>query len=223
VPRHQHAAAYVTLLLEGAYEQFAYAGRLRLQAGDILVQPTFDCHADLMCSPGLQLIRLPWRAEASLGGVFRGRRVDDIHRTALKDAHMAREMLEAELRGASPLPPAEQDWSDRLATDLAAEPRLRINAWAQSQGLSREHVARRFHATFGVTPSQFRGELNARSVWFRIVGTSEPLSRIAAESGYADQAHMTRAVRALTGAPPAAWRRSHCFKTSVEQPASLAA
>jgi anti-sigma factor ChrR (cupin superfamily) len=69
--RHQHVEAYATLVLDGAYDQFAYAGRLQVEAGDVVLQPTFDCHADVMCSPGLSLIRLPWRAETSLGGVPR--------------------------------------------------------------------------------------------------------------------------------------------------------
>jgi AraC-like DNA-binding protein len=221
MPRHQHVEAYATLVLGGAYEQFAYAGRLFVEEGDVILQPTFDCHADLMCSPGLQLIRLPWRADASLGGVFRGVRIDDIRRTALTDADTAREMLEAELAGRQRLPPAEQDWSDRLATDLVDRPRQRIDAWAEAQGLSREHVARRFRATFGVAPTQFRAELNARNTWFRIVGTSDPLSRIATEAGYADQAHMTRAVRALTGAPPARWRIAQSLKTPAHPTAAV--
>jgi AraC-like DNA-binding protein len=115
-------------------------------------------------------------------------------------------MLAVELDTTAPPAAAETDWSDRLAADLVARPRLRIDAWAEAEGLSREHVARRFGATFGVSPTQFRTELIARKAWFRIVGASEPLSLIAAEAGYADQAHMTRAVRAFTGAPPARWR-----------------
>ena len=34
----------------------------------------------------------------------------------------------------------------------------------------------------------------------------KPLAEIAAETGFADQPHMTRAITALTGAPPRAWR-----------------
>jgi transcriptional regulator GlxA family with amidase domain len=41
-----------------------------------------------------------------------------------------------------------------------------------------------------------------------------PLARIAAEAGFADQAHMTRALGALTGRCPGHWRRSNKFKTA---------
>jgi hypothetical protein len=56
------------------YEQLAYAGRLRLECGDVLLQPTFDCHADRMLSQGLVILRLPWRRECGFGGVYRGDR-----------------------------------------------------------------------------------------------------------------------------------------------------
>ena len=67
MPRHVHATSYVTLVLEGRFEQVGYAGRWRVEAGDVLIQPTLDCHADTMSSRGLVLMRLPWRHEAGLG------------------------------------------------------------------------------------------------------------------------------------------------------------
>jgi len=39
------------------------------------------------------------------------------------------------------------------------------------------------------------------------------LAEIAAVAGFADQSHMTRAVRALTGQTPGDWLRSNRFKT----------
>jgi hypothetical protein len=35
-----------------------------------------------------------------------------------------------------------------------------------------------------------------------------------AAAGFADQAHMSRAIRVLTGATPGNWRRSNSFKTA---------
>ncbi len=74
--------------------------------------------------------------------------------------------------------------------------------------MTREHLWRfkNFHRAFGVSPMQFRSELHARTAWLAVTDSYEPLSGIAADLGYSDQAHMTRAVKALTGAPPAQWR-----------------
>ncbi|MEO7735173.1 MAG: helix-turn-helix domain-containing protein, partial [Kofleriaceae bacterium] len=82
-----------------------------------------------------------------------------------------------------------------------------LAGWAAQHGVARETVARGFAAAFGVSARQFRAELKAREAWLRIVRTPDSLAAIAAAAGFADQAHMTRGVRALTGAAPAAWRR----------------
>jgi len=52
----------------------------------------------------------------------------------------------------------------------------------------------------------FSSTIVARAAWGRIAETRAPLADIAYDLGFADQAHMTRAVRWLTGAAPAAWR-----------------
>jgi AraC-like DNA-binding protein len=214
MPRHQHAEAYATLVLHGAFEQTSYAGRLRLQPGDVLIQPTLDCHSDHMLSPGVALIRFPWPREATLGCVHRDCRIDLVQRVAERDICEARALLAEELVGRTPVLPTTWDWPDLLAADLAANPRLPIAQWASSKGLTREHVSRYFRSVYGATPTQFRLELAARAAWLQITGSADPLSRIAANLGFADQAHMTRAVKALTGAPPTRWRTSHLFKTA---------
>jgi AraC-like DNA-binding protein len=43
------------------------------------------------------------------------------------------------------------------------------------------------------------------------------LAAVAAEAGFADQAHMNRAVKALTERTPGVWRGSNRFKTRPEQ------
>src|SRR5262245_36894634 len=109
VPRHQHVEAYATLVLGGAYEQLAYAGRLRLEAGDVLLQPTFDCHADRMLSQGLEILRLPWRRESGFGGVYRRCRVDLIRQAAGRDLREAVVLLEEDLASHPAAPSAMHD------------------------------------------------------------------------------------------------------------------
>jgi AraC-like DNA-binding protein len=201
-------------VLDGAFEQTSYAGRLRLQPGDVLIQPTLDCHSNHMLSHGVTLIRFPWPREVTLGRVHRGCRIDLVRRVAERDMSEARGLLQEELAGRTSMPPTTRDWPDLLAADLAVNPRLRIAQWASSKGLTREHVSRYFRCAYGATPTQFRFELLARAAWLQVTGSSDPLSKIAAQLGFADQAHMTRAVKALTGTPPAQWRTSHLFKTA---------
>jgi len=52
MPRHQPVHPYATVVLAGEFEQFSYAGRSKLEAGDVLINPTFDCHSNRMRSRG---------------------------------------------------------------------------------------------------------------------------------------------------------------------------
>jgi len=207
VPRHRHLDAYATLIIEGAYEQTAYAGRLRVAAGDVLVQPTLDCHANRMLSRGVRLLRLPWPRDCGLGGVFRIVGIDEILRTGRIDVVAASAMLIIAVRRAAPLAPLVDCVGDLLAADLAADPELHIGHWAERTGIAREHATRSFTRTFAVSPARFGAELKARAAWLRAVESRERLCDVAACTGFCDQAHMTREVKRLTGDTPANWRR----------------
>jgi AraC-like DNA-binding protein len=214
-PRHQHLHAYATVILAGEFEQFSYAGHLKLEAGDVLINPTFDCHSNRMRSRrGVTLIRLPWRYDDTFGGVYRNVSLDTIEGAAGRDIAQARGLLEEQLAGKVPTSVVLQDWPDRLALDLGADPRLRIAKWAANHGVTREFAWRSFFRTFGVGPAQFRSEMNSRAALLRIVRSNEPLSKVAADCGFSDQSHMTRAVKSLVGMTPAQCRRSYLSKTN---------
>lgn len=207
-PRHRHLDAYATIVLDGGYEQFAYAGRLRADAGCVLVQPTLDSHSDHRLSARLRLLRLPWPRDESLGGVFWPAGLELVVRVAARDAAEASALLAESLKGLKPLAMAEEGPEDALAAALRRDARLPIGRWAEAHGLVRETVARTFARRYGVTPARFRGEFRARQAWLRATGTAETLAAIAADLGFADQAHMSRAVRQITGAAPSMWRRA---------------
>jgi AraC-like DNA-binding protein len=201
-PRHRHLDAYAIVMIRGGFEQISYAGRVRVLAGQLIVQPTLDCHANHLLSRGAQILRLPWHHVADLGGVYAVRDLDAIVRAAERDVieavALARESCTRALRGADDLP-------DQLAAALVRQP-VSIASWAQRMRVARETVSRSFTAAYGISARRFRIEVQTRAAWLRIVRGREPLAAIASAAGFADQAHMTRNVRALTGAPPAAWR-----------------
>jgi AraC-like DNA-binding protein len=215
MPRHHHLHAYATVVLSGEFEQFSYAGRLKLGAGDVLINPTLDSHSNRMRSRGgVTLIRLPWRQDGSFGGVYRNLSIDSIERVAGRDSAQATGLLEEQLKGKVPTPIAPQDWPDKLAIDLGANPRLRIARWAANHGVTREYAWRCFYRTFGVAPARFRLEMSTRAALLALVRSNAPLSQVAADCGFSDQSHMTRAVTSLIGMSPARCRSSHLFKTT---------
>lgn len=209
LPRHRHLHAYATVVLAGRFEESGYNGRIQATAGDVLIHPTLDCHGNHMVSAGVKLIRLDWSDETGVGGLYHLDEIGEIARAAEKDLTEAMHLLQCALREKCTRSLGQRDdWPDMLLTDLANSASIEIGAWAEANGLARETVSRGFTAAYGIPPSVFRAELRARSAWLRITRGSDCLCRIAAESGFADQAHMTRWIHRMTGAPPGAWRRN---------------
>lgn len=209
LPRHRHLHAYATVVLAGSFEESGYVGRIRATAGDVLIHPSLDCHANQMISAGVKLLRLDWSDSTGVGGLYHLEEVDELARTAEKDVHEAKFLLDKVLlRGSRPSTGQKNDWPDLLLADLSKDATTEIGEWAETNGLARETVSRGFTTAYQIAPSVLRAELRARAAWLRITRSSDGLSRIAAETGFSDQAHMTRWIHRVTGAPPAAWRRN---------------
>jgi AraC-like DNA-binding protein len=200
--------AYATVVLAGSFEESGYIGRICATAGDVLIHPALDCHANRMISAGVTLIRLDWPDARGNGGLYRLDEVDELARAAEKDVTEATHLLECALQTkSSPSPGCRDDWPDLLLADLAKNAAIEIGAWAEANGLARETVSRGFTAAYGISPSALRAELRARTAWLRITRGTDCLCKVAVDTGFADQAHMTRWIHRITGAPPGVWRR----------------
>lgn len=202
MPRHRHDFGYMCLVLRGHFVEAGDAGRFRLAPGDVLVHHPFEAHLDLLAAGGAEFLNLPLPQAATPPGRFRLADPDAIARLAEHDPFAAAEAAVAGWTQA----PGEADWPDLLARDLAALRPLSITRWASRHGLAAATVSRGFRQAYGTTPARFRAELRARYAWSRLAAVDVPLVQLALEMGFADQAHMTRSVRALTGAPPVRWR-----------------
>ena len=208
LPRHRHLRAYATVVLAGKFEESGYTGRLTATAGDVLIHPALDCHANQMISAGVKLLRLNWNDTSGAGGLFRLDDVDAIARTAEKDVAEAALALQNALEKNYPSPPGQRnDWPDLLAGVLGRNASTEIGLWAEASGLARETVSRGFTSAYGVAPAVFRAELRARTAWLRITRGRDNLCTIAADTGFADQAHMIRQMRRHTGYTPAQLRQ----------------
>ncbi len=209
LPRHRHLRAYATVVLAGSFEESGYNGRICATAGDVLIHPALDCHGNQMVSAGVKLIRLNWPDASGIGGLYHLGDVDEIARAAEKDVVAAMQLLEYALhKKRLPSPGQRNDWPDLLLADLARNAATEIGEWAEGNGLARETVSRGFATAYGTTASVLRAELRTRSAWLRVMRGTDSLCRIAADTGFADQAHMTRWIHRITGAPPAVWRRN---------------
>jgi AraC-like DNA-binding protein len=201
IPRHRHAAGYAVVVLEGSFGEASFAGRFMAGPGDVLLHGAFDCHADWVTSQrSLKLLRLPW-GDNQLEGRFQVSDADALARLA--DPIEAMGQLRADL---IQTPSPELHWTERLAAALRVQSFTRLEDWADSERLAPETVSRGFRRAFGVTPKVFRIESRARRAWNLLQNSSSPLTEIAHQLGFADHAHLSRTIGALTGAPPSYWR-----------------
>lgn len=216
LPRHRHLDAYATVVLAGCFEESGYNGRIHATAGDVLIHPALDCHGNQMVSAGVKLLRLDWQDGSGVGGLYHLDDVDELARAAETDVAEATHLLESALREkCSPSPGEKNDWPDLLLAELAKNASMEIGVWAERNGLARETVSRGFAAAYSIAPSVLRAELRARAAWLRITRGSDCLCKIAVDTGFADQAHMTRWIHRITGAPPAVWRRNASVVATV--------
>jgi AraC-like DNA-binding protein len=86
---------------------------------------------------------------------------------------------------------------------------LGVEAVARELGCSRRHLAARFGEELGLSPKRLARVLRFRRA-HALLGErpGTPLAGLAAECGYADQAHLTREFRALAGVTPGAFAAS---------------
>lgn len=99
----------------------------------------------------------------------------------------------------------------RHVEDNLAEP-LTLGELAAVAHVSPFHFARLFRASIGSSPHQYvvrRRVLRARDL---LLDTALPLSEVAAQSGFADQSHLTRHARRHLGATPAVLRAARASR-----------
>jgi AraC-like DNA-binding protein len=92
------------------------------------------------------------------------------------------------------------------ATRRLGFPGSRVDQLADALGLSERQLRRRFHRAVGYGPKTLDRVLRFRRLLSQaqeVADGDQDLARLAADLGYADQAHMNRDAVRLTGMPPA--------------------
>ncbi|MGC8537142.1 MAG: helix-turn-helix domain-containing protein [Rhizomicrobium sp.] len=191
------------MVLAGGYEECGCFGRVHVGPGDVVLHPRFDAHLDRFGATRTEILNLPLPVAVPATRLARLADPDGIVRLGERDPVAAAERVVSELVAR---PKTIMDWPDRLAHDLSLPQFPGISRWARQNGLAPETVTRGFVRSFGVTPSHFRLEHRSHGAFEQITQSFAPLAQIAIGCGFADQPHMTRAVKALTGFPPSFWR-----------------
>lgn len=82
-----------------------------------------------------------------------------------------------------------------------------LDELAQQVRLSTSYFSAAFKTTFGVPPHNYVVSCRVEHAKQRMLSTNAPLCEIALDCGLADQSHLSRVFRRVTGTTPSAWRR----------------
>lgn len=155
----------------------------------------FGCPASALAETAVDLAELPWP------GPDLAARLRELPADAW-DARfrMLQEALLERLRVSTAPPELGRAWH----LILASSGRVRVADIARDVGWSARHLSGRFRDRYGVTP-----KAAARLARFEVASSDvrrgRPLAEVAADRGYADQAHLSRDFVDFTGMPATAW------------------
>lgn len=226
VPWHAHDETYVTFVLRGAYRERLRGATRDCASRTAVVHPAGERHADEFTRSGLCLNVQPESAWLrSIAG--RGAVVDA---PAMVSAPLIAARLHRELDRRDALSPmvieglmlelfAETGrragdgrripaWLRSVRETIASRfaERLTIASLAAGVNVHPTHLARAFRQHYGCTIGELQRELRVDYARRRIAA-GDALSNVAADAGFADQSHLTRTFRAVTGLTPGAVRR----------------
>lgn len=233
VPWHTHASPLLCLVVRGGFEERSGARRRSLSAGAVLFHPDAEPHAHSFEAAHTRCFTVQlgplWLAAAASSGELRlgGPRDQPRGRLAWLASQLYHEfgqgadasalVLEGLLlavigeltRRTSASVRGRAAWVCR-ARDLveASLPGpLRLTELAAELAVHPAHLSRTFRQAFGASLSQYvlrrRVELACAAL---ARDPDAPLARVAQETGFADQSHLCRGFRRVTGLTPGAWR-----------------
>tara|TARA_R100001143_G_scaffold55592_1_gene51701 strand:- start:943 stop:1839 length:897 start_codon:yes stop_codon:yes gene_type:complete len=84
---------------------------------------------------------------------------------------------------------------------------IRLDELAELTGLSQSYFCSAFRETTGMPPHQWQMKARIERAKSMLRDNTTPLASVAAHVGFADQAHLTRVFRRITGTTPGVWRR----------------
>ena len=230
LPPHAHERAFVCLTLEGSYDERYCRGRdVEYRPFTAVYHPPGEQHVTRMGPGGGRVVNIeidpswldvrralgpPPAARVDLhGGPFvwlAARMYRELGEVGPVDAERL-EWLGAELVGAlSEDGPrdANPSWLPRVLARLHDDPRPpgSARALAEEAGVHPIHLARVFRRKFGESVAAYARRLRVQRACRLMSEPGRGLAEVALEAGFADQSHLTRDFRRVTGTTPARLR-----------------
>lgn len=224
---HAHDSTGITLVVDGSFCETAQGREEVASALSVVVKPAGTVHSDVVGPRGARTVRVEIDDQARLlsqvGDLGRWRWLHagpgvqpllGLLRAQLDPAGEAdAEEMVLELLGEVanvPGPPLGNvpAWvrCAREAVDDLAPEGIRVVELARQVGVHPVSLTRAFRRAYGVPVTTYRRRARLRWAASQVVAGKRSLCAIAHASGYADQPHMCREVRAITGLTPSLLR-----------------
>jgi AraC family transcriptional regulator len=220
LPFHEHAGAYACVVLSGSFLERGAIGEAECRAGDIIVHPSGERHADDFGGGGalclnLQLAEREAQPAARRADISILRAADELAAEIAKGEsgdRLVADSLIAELGDLSGLALKRGVTDDCVARVLEAlndgpDADWTLENLAEIAGRHPTHLARAFRSRLGVSVGVYRRRRRLTRLALDLRLSNVSLATLALQHGYADQAHMTREFRAFAGLSPARWRK----------------
>lgn len=229
VPTHVHANPFLSMLIGGSYREWFAGGHWDARPLGMVLRPPDAEHRDEIGPGGASFLCVDigpgfWRALAGSGIRLERRAFEDrpMSCTALRllrelrekragwpaiaealIVELADEYLVADRRVGRREPAWLARARNYLQSGLADASLRRL---AAELDLHPVHVSRMFKRHAGVTPSQYLRQQRTLSVARAVLETDDSLAALAERHGFADQSHLTRALRRRTHWSPGGLR-----------------
>jgi len=222
---HSHARTSITLIVRGSVEERAHSRSHVAGPLSLVVKPAGTIHRDSFGKDGVTSLQInfspddpagrelaAWRwtyspAAARIMLALLRRAHDETNARAEHRWITGRVQSLVTVLGRAPLERGTAPaWLAEVRQQLRRTERP-IRVIARNVDVHPVHLAQTFRRYFGTSPSEHRRRLRARRAASLIADTSRSFAEIALESGFADQAHMTRSLSTRFGITPGGLRR----------------
>ncbi len=208
---HRHEGAQISLLLSGGYQEDGSAGRVAAHDGLLTGKPAGFEHETVFGDLGALILSVNLDEAPFLKTYVAGQSPAGVRNVLLAKAaagdldRLVPTRFDPSARAdLVVLPPA---WLEQAHYTLGTQAESSIHGLARKAGMHPVTFSRLFRDALGRPPIVVRQSCRAARALQAIIRSTAGLIEIALDSGFADQAHMTRAVRQITGYPPARLRR----------------
>lgn len=227
--KHCHNALGITLIVSGALEEATRIGTHRRGVCSVVVKPPELYHENLYGPRGTKTFQLtvdrallPEFPRVEGYGWYDGGPVTRAMVAMLRIAcdggfHTERDVDNGVIEILSALSEHEGNISHREPPRWLADMANALSAYADApvsvrelageQGLHPVSLARTFRRHYGCSISEYVRRQRVLAACARLDADAGALARVAAETGFSDQPHLTRAFKAELGLPPGRFHR----------------